>query len=426
MRKATYRMYPNATQSKALDTLLGLHQRVYNTALEERIRVYKETGKGIGFAKQCKALTRWRHQVSALKAVNAQSLQVTLKRLSLAYAAFFRRVAAGGEKPGFPRFKSLRRFSGWGYKTHGDGWTLHAGATMRHGYVRLAGVGDVKLRGRPRTQGTPKTAEVLHKDGRWYLSVTLECAPTRQHGARAMGLDWGLKHFATTLDDTGAVGKIANPRFQSCEHLQRLKTLQQAVARKSDKRSRRRRRAVARLARACGKVARQRKDFLHKESARIVASAALIATEELNIDGMTSAGGVCKRGLNRSILDTAPSTFLALLHSKAEEAGCAWCWVPTRQVKPTQTCSHCGVVAGPKGRQELDVRTWTCQACHTVHDRDVNSAAVALNWALTGSASGQELKGESPRVSHRAGNGSCFTALNRETPPATALEARVE
>ncbi|HEU0197205.1 MAG TPA: transposase, partial [Nevskiaceae bacterium] len=417
MRKATYRMYPSTAQFEALDTLLGLHQRVYNSALEARINAYKATGKGPGFAKQCKALTQWRHRVPALKAVNAQSLQVTLKRLSLAYAAFFRRVAEGAEQPGFPRFKSLRRFSGWGYKTHGDGWTLHAGEAMRHGYVRLAGVGNVKLRGQPRTAGSPTTAEVLHKDGRWYLSVTLECTPARQHGARAIGLDWGLKHFATTLDDTGSANKIANPRFQDREHLQRIKTLQQAVARKLDKRSHRRRRAVARLSRACSKIARQRKDFLHKESAWIVAGSALIETEELNIAGMTATGGAYKHGLNRSILDTAPSRFLALLHSKAEEAGCAWCWVPTRKVKPTQTCSHCGTVAGPRGREEMDVRTWTCPACHTVHDRDVNSAAVALNWALTGSATGQELKREPPaRVSCRAGSGSGFTVSNRETP----------
>jgi transposase len=61
--------------------------------------------------------------------VNAQALQVTLKRLDLACAAFFRRVKAGAT-PGFPRFKPLQRFSGRGYKTHGDGWRLFAGEGM--------------------------------------------------------------------------------------------------------------------------------------------------------------------------------------------------------------------------------------------------------------------------------------------------------
>jgi hypothetical protein len=56
----------------------------------------------------------------AYLAVNAQSAQVTLKRLDLAFNAFFRRIGAGGE-PGFPRFKTKDQFPGFGFKTHGDG-----------------------------------------------------------------------------------------------------------------------------------------------------------------------------------------------------------------------------------------------------------------------------------------------------------------
>lgn len=112
LRKVTFRLYPNAAQAERLTELLGLHQRVYNTALEERIRAYQAEGTSLNFASQCKALTQWRAHVPALAEVNAQSLQVTLKRLDLAFAAFFRRVKAG-ETPGFPRFKTLQRFSGW-------------------------------------------------------------------------------------------------------------------------------------------------------------------------------------------------------------------------------------------------------------------------------------------------------------------------
>lgn len=44
-RKATYRLYPNVEQEARLQETLGLHQRLYNAALEARIRVYQETGK---------------------------------------------------------------------------------------------------------------------------------------------------------------------------------------------------------------------------------------------------------------------------------------------------------------------------------------------------------------------------------------------
>ena len=44
--------------------------------------------------------------------------------------------------------------------------------------------------------------------------------------------------------------------------------------------------------------------------------------------------------------------------------------------EPTsQLCSACGARDGPK---PLNVRTWTCAACRTVHDRDVNAAKNVL------------------------------------------------
>ena len=40
----------------------------------------------------------------------------------------------------------------------------------------------------------------------------------------------------------------------------------------------------------------------------------------------------------------------------------------------TQTCSGCGAIGGPKGREGLGIREWVCGECNAVHDRDVNAA----------------------------------------------------
>jgi len=59
-----------------------------------------------------------------------------------------------------------------------------------------------------------------------------------------------------------------------------------------------------------------------------------------------------------------------MLQYKAERYGRTL--VKIGRFEPTsQTCSTCGVQDGPK---PLDVREWTCAACGTVHDRDVNAA----------------------------------------------------
>jgi putative transposase len=98
--------------------MLGLHQRLYNAALEQRIAAWRRTRTSLGFVDQCLDLTELRAGDKSYAALNAQSSQVTLKRLDLAFAASFRRVKAG-QTPGFPRFKAFDRFSGWGYKSHG-------------------------------------------------------------------------------------------------------------------------------------------------------------------------------------------------------------------------------------------------------------------------------------------------------------------
>ena len=115
--------------------------------------------------------------------VNVSSLQVTLKRLDLAFKAFYRR-AASGKEPGFPRYKSRARFAGMGFKGHGDGWRFTPGTNWRHGKLRLQGVGTIKLRGEARTPGRIVSCEILRKPGlgpkgatAWFASVVVECEP---------------------------------------------------------------------------------------------------------------------------------------------------------------------------------------------------------------------------------------------------------
>src|ERR1700758_2416358 len=91
-RKVTFKMYPKRAQVKKLEHMLGVHQRLYNRALEQRINLYKESKQSLSFYSQCKFLTKWRGDDTELALLNAQSEQVTLKRLSLAFQAFFRRV----------------------------------------------------------------------------------------------------------------------------------------------------------------------------------------------------------------------------------------------------------------------------------------------------------------------------------------------
>jgi|SRR5215813_7067834 len=405
-RKVTYRLYLKPKQLMALSNTLRLHQQLYNSALEHRIGAYKQQKKSIGFSEQCKELTQVRKDMPEYENLNAQSSQVTLKRLDLAFQAFFRRVKENGAKAGFPRFKSFDRFSGFGYKTHGDGWKLIVGEKGKHGYIRLSGIGNIKIRGKAKHIGTPKTCDILHKQGAWYASITLECSPTRSSGKEAIGIDWGLENFATIAKHDQSTSQIENPRFLR-KKLKLLKSQQRSLSRKK-RGSKNRYKARKKVIKLHVQLANSRKEFLHQTTAKIVKTSALISVEKLNIKGMSSQGGSYKKGLNREILSAAPGMFHQRLKYKAEEAGIEWIEIPTREVKPSQTCHKCG----HQEKKLLSMRRHEC-ICGVQCSRDENAAKVILNWALFGNATGQELA--------RCGELALADSMKHETPSITAL-----
>ncbi|WP_207540767.1 RNA-guided endonuclease InsQ/TnpB family protein [Sabulicella rubraurantiaca] len=400
-RKVTYRLYPSKTQAAALLHLLRLHQQLYNAALDQRITAWRRRRVSLSYADQCRELTDLRRECPEFATANCSSQQRTLRRLDIAFQAFFRRVKERGERAGFPRFKSLHAFPGFGFKSHGDGWRFVPGADGKHGKLRLQGVGVVKARGQARTGGTIKACEVLHRDGVWSLSLTVECQPIRAGGIAACGLDWGVSDFATLALTDGTHRSIANPRLgQQAERGIRIAA--RAVARKK-RGSNNRRKAARHLRRLRQRLANRRRDFAHQRSAELAGRFALIATEELNVKNMTAtACGTAdapgrnvraKAGLNREILDTAPAAFLALLRYKATEAGSEIVEVPTRTLKPSQRCPACLRVE----KKTLSQRMHCCPCGH-VEPRDAASGRVALNWVL-----GQMQSGREPTLRERAG-----------------------
>jgi putative transposase len=412
-RKVTYRLYPSRRQQNQMLETLRLQQKLYNAALEQRIDAYRRCGVSLNYNDQAHDLTQLRAEFPEYAALNAQSEQVTLKRLERAFKAFFQRVKEGKEKPGFPRFKSFDRYKGWGYAAHGDGWKFLPNEDFVNGTIRMSGIGNIQARGRSRfldeertsrNPGKPKTMEIFRKNDKWYASVTFETLrPFRASGDTALGIDWGTAKFLTIVDETKVPLIVENPRHLKSRE-DKLKKAQKSLSRKK-KGSSNRKKAKKSLANAHERVAWKREDFLHQTSAAIVKSASLIATEALNIRGMTASGGAYKTGLNRSILDTSPGKFFELLEYKALDAGIPYIEVPTRKVKPSQTCSGCGHAE----KKQLSDRVHDCKKCGLVLDRDVNTAIVILNFAMTGFVTGRE-----PALSVES---KVTCSLKHETPP---------
>ena len=193
------------------------------------------------------------------------------------------------------------------------------------------------------------------------------CAPA--HGRRA---PWrGLRdHRLGDLDDGQT---IANPRWVR-EELPRLAALQRSRARKK-KGSLRFKRLGRRIARLHDRISNLRRDFVHKETTKMVQSFAMLATEQLQPRNMSrSARGTVdapgrrvqqKAGLNREILSAGFGMAHPMLAYKAEEAGTRLHLSDTRQLKPSQRCSACWAIV-PK---LLSERMPVCPHCGHVMPR---------------------------------------------------------
>ena len=232
-RKVTFKLYPNAAEAERLGAWTRLHCELYNAALQERIEAYLKAGKSIGYYEQQNLLPEIKAVRPEFAELGSHALQQTLRKLDLAFQAFFRRVKAG-QSPGFPRFKAAARFSGFSYPDPA-GWKLmqrgKRGATLRIG--RGADAMMIRARGQHRfgDQITANDLTLTRKQGEWFASVTLRVTASacarRRVDQQCRGVDFGVDDWATF--DNGET--VDNPRWLRNE-LPRLAALQRQRARK--------------------------------------------------------------------------------------------------------------------------------------------------------------------------------------------------
>ena len=119
VRKAfKYRLYPTPHQAERLAWVLRRCQELYNAALYQRREAYRVCGASICYYAQKGELPGIKQERPEYREIGSQVLQDVIQRVEWAFAAFFRRVAAG-EKPGYPRFRSRDRYDSFTYSQRG-------------------------------------------------------------------------------------------------------------------------------------------------------------------------------------------------------------------------------------------------------------------------------------------------------------------
>ncbi len=383
-RRITYRLYPSTSQLDKLFYWRRMHAYLYNGAVSNRITQYRKFNHSVDYFEQQASLPGFKQTWIEYKELNAGSLQATLKRVDFAFARFFQGLAK------YPKFKPIRRYSGWTYPDSRQGFKVHSNG--KNGYLELTDLGcKIQMRGQARTWGKPTTCTIVYHNGKWYASITVKCVPQRKRGSGAIGLDMGCK---TAIADSNG-SKIEPPKFLK-EAQSQINKISKDLRRKRKpekrkiKASRRWKKTQARLAKLKRKVANKRHNWVHHQAKDIVSCNSLIATEKLQIKNMTrkakkgSKRKKQKTGLNRSILDVGIGMLKQAIKYKAIEAGAIYLEAPTRSLKPTQRCNSCWKIT----KKALSDRLHVCSnlGCGHTEDRDINSAQVCLTWAR-----GQEL-----------------------------------
>ncbi len=365
-----YRIYPTKETEQKLYWTLARCRELYNAALSERKDAYTYAGKSITYYDQQNDLPEIKAEIrEEYQDIAAHVLQDVLRRLDKAFQNFFRRCK-NGENPGYPRFQGRNRYDSFTYPD-GAGWKFDGQ------YLHLTKIGKAKVKLHRPVEGKIKTVTMKLEVDEWYVTFSCEVPEPEKLPVsyEDIGIDLGVTHLATLSNGE----MIEHPRYYR-KAQKTLEKRQRSLSRKK-RGSHRREKARKLVAKAHRKIARQRKDFQHKATKKLIERYQVLVFEDIKTSNLAKKpkpkqdehgnyvpnGASAKGGLNKSILDAGWGTFVSMCSVKA-----AWAGRTLIKVSPqftSQICSGCGQVR----KKDLSERWHSCD-CGAELDRDVNAA----------------------------------------------------
>lgn len=380
------RIYPNQDQTILINKTFGSCRKLYNERLQERNEFYidnilpirsKATKAEINqIYKNFKPKTEkeWKQVYPWMKEVSSCALQQARMDCDQAFMNFFKSHNGSRKgKSGFPKFKSKHN---------------------NHQSYREVMVNDTCLNFEERKVKLPKIGKVSFKDRKfptWWkrkiklCSMTIEKSCSNQYFVAilfevqkavhkidnrkdAIGMDFSPAEMYVDSDEKS--GKDFGYVAQKQAHHKQLRKLSRRLARKQ-KGSKNRNKARIKLARLEEHIANSRKDWIEKESLRLVRSYKKIVVEDLNLKGISK---FLRNAKNMN--DTSWATFVSRLQAKGEDYNCKVIKAD-RYFPSSKLCSCCG---WKYEDLKLSEREWTCECCGTHHIRDVNAAINLKNY----------------------------------------------
>ena len=359
------RLEPNNKQDTKLFQSAGTARWAYNWSLSKQEENYKNGGKFLSDRILRKELTELK-KTEELQWLNNYSNNITkqaVKDSCDAYIKFFKGLS---DKP---KFKSRKKSKPSFYQD-----TYKIKFTDTH--VRLEKIGWLKLSESNRIPTNVKYSNPrVSFDGvHWFISVGIELEQEAMELTNeSIGIDVGIKNLAICSNKEEPYENI-NKTKKVKKLEKKLRRSQRKVSRKYEKnkegRSYVKTENIIELEKDIKKLHKKldniRTDYRHKVTTEIVKTKpSRIVMENLNISGMLK-----NKHLSASVAKQGFYEFKTMLKYKAEKYGIEFIeadkWYPS-----SKTCSECGYI---KPKLSLSERTFVCECCGAVIDRDKNAS----------------------------------------------------
>ena len=349
----------------------GFSRMVYNYGLALYSQLDHKEYKG-GASKKIavikKVLTNYTKKQPEYAWMNELSSKVYQSAFKALLAAFSRFFKGLGEYPKFKRKKDTNSFTVY----DGNGVVLLDSGKR----ITIPTLGTFRLKEKLDARYVTQTFTISRKGDRWFVSfsVNAEKIPPLYHEKTAVGIDLGVKCFATLSDGTTyeAPKPLKKAKTKLAKLQWRNRNKQLGNVRKGIRKSKNAAKYYIRLGNQHARIANQRRDFLQKTTTEISRKYSVIRIEDLNVKGM-----IANHKLSAAISDLGFYEFRRQLVYKqqnyATRVELVDRWYPS-----SKTCSCCNHIQP----MPLHERVFNCQACGVSIDRDLN-AAINLMQAPT-------------------------------------------
>lgn len=371
------RIYPTKAQEQLMRKHIGACRYVWNYMLDYQQKLYEAGEKHLSAFSMIKLLTPLKNdgEHNWLYEVSNASLQTVCRDLHGAYDGFFKK------RSGFPKFKSRKR-SKPNFPARCD--VLYFASEQ---LVNIEKLGKVKYKtdfalpiGRGHKFSNPRISFV---NGKWMLSFGMECEnQALVLTDKSMGIDLGIKDLAVAeFDGEPLIFHNINKSKRMCQLRQKLKRKQRGISRKYEAnrngnrfvKTRNIEKEEAELRKLHARITNIRTNYIHQTTHKLISLLPCkVVMEDLNVQGMMK-----NRHLSKAIQEQCFFEFIRQMKYKCEWNGIEFVQV-NRFYPSSKTCSCCGSI---KHDLKLFDRTYHCDSCGVVIDRDYNAAINLSRYA---------------------------------------------